>query len=87
MTIHDNLHEEPDAEYFEAHPGTRDEIGPEPGTDEWYVQNQEYDPEPDWTQEPANDWRHGLLYYNDGRVTDYDGKEIQGPTIDKEPGQ
>lgn len=35
-----------------------------------------YDAEPDWSTDPAVDSRHGLLYYNDGRVTTHDGTVI-----------
>lgn len=50
--------------------------GPEPGTSEWYYEQQGYDPEPDWSTDPAVDSRNGLLYYGDGQVTRYDGTVI-----------
>ncbi len=57
--------------------------GPEPGTNEWYYERG-YDPEPDWSTDPAVDWRHGLLYYDDGRVTTYDGTVIHEAVAEDE---
>ncbi len=59
--------------YEPPDPDARDT--PEPGTNEWYYERG-YDPEPDWSADPAVDWRHGLLYYKDGLVTSYDGTVI-----------
>jgi hypothetical protein len=59
--------------YLPPDPAERD--APEPGTNEWYYDHG-YDAEPDWSTDPAVDWRHGRLYYNDGRVTTYDGTVI-----------
>lgn len=60
---------------------------PEPGTNEWYYDNG-YDPEPDWSQNPAVDPVHGTRYYDDGRTATWDGTEIQGGTVaEMEPGQ
>jgi hypothetical protein len=60
------------------------EDGPEPGTNEWHYEYG-YDPEPDWSSNPAVDDRHGHLYYNDGKVTQFDGTVIH--EAPKEAGQ
>jgi hypothetical protein len=58
--------------------------GPEPGTNEWYYARGHSD-EPDWSKDPAVDDRHGLLYYGDGNVTQFDGTVVH--EAPKEAGQ
>jgi hypothetical protein len=52
---------------------------PEPGTAEWHYEHG-YDPEPDWTHDPAADPRDGTRYYDDGRITTWDGKAVKEAT-------